>query len=372
MSRRPSSIWEISPSPWPTAVSCVPKTAAILRFYNGTFTIAPGGRVEALDGSTIDGTATLTNLSGGVLTGGIYLVRGRSAAANMTLPGGNITESAATITLDGTLSNWSQLSTLSTNSGQLELTTGRDFSTTGTFNNTGTLILGNGSVFTSSQAFTQPLAGVTKVIITGEPSNPENSGKLQVNAASVLGGTLHVHFDTAGGFTPASGQSWRVVGGTNLTGSFDTVSITGLPLNLQGNVIYLPGAGVDITLGNQATYNYDQWAASFPFVLPGDSAWDADPDSDGVDNLTEFGFLMNPLASDNGSLPVPQHIGGSLTVSFNQPAGISGVTYGAQTSENLATWSPVPDTGTGGVHTFTQADESRSRRYMRLTVTVSN
>jgi hypothetical protein len=348
------------------------ENGGILRFFNGTFTIAPGGRVEALDGSTIDGNATLTNNSGGVLSGGDYLVRGRSAAANMTLPGGNITENAATITLDGTLSNWTQLSTLSANSGQFELAEGRDFSTTGTFANTGTLVLGSGSVFTSSQAFTQSPAGKTKVIVSGEPSDPNLSGKLQINAASVLGGTLHVHFDPAGGFTPASGQSWRVVGGSDLTGSFDAVSITGLPLNLQGNVIYLPGAGVDITLGNQATYNYNQWAASFPFLLPGDSAQGADPDGDGVDNLTEFGFLMNPLASDRGILPVPQHIGGSLTVSFNQPAGISGVTYGAQISENLATWSPVPDTGTGGVHTFSQADESKSRRYMRLTVTVSN
>jgi hypothetical protein len=350
------------------------ENGGILRFYRGTFTVAPGGRVEALDGSTVNESTlpTLTNNSGGVLSGGTYLVRGRTAAASMTLPGGNITENAATITLDGTLSNWGQLTNLNTNSGQFELATHRDFSTAGAFSNTGTLILGAGSVFTSGQAFSQSGTGKTKVLITGEPSNPDHSGKLQINAASTLGGTLHVHFDRSGGFIPEAGQTWRVVAGSALTGIFGAVSITGLPLNLQGNVTYVPGAGVDITLGIQTTYNYNQWAAAYPFDQPADALPDADPDGDGVDNLTEFGFLMNPLAGDVGLLPVPQHIGGSLTVSFNQSAGISGVTYGAQTSENLATWSPVPDTGTGGVHTFSQADESKSKRYMRLTVTVSN
>lgn len=64
--------------------------------------------------------------------------------------------------------------------------------------------------------------------------------------------------------------------------------------------------------------------------------------------------------------------GDTLRITEAKQLGITGVTYGAQTSENLGTWSPVPDTGTGGVHTFSQADESKSRRYMRLTVTASN
>ncbi len=348
------------------------ENGGILRLFNGNFTIAPGGRVEALDGSTIAGTATLTNNIGGVLSGGNYLVRGRTATANMTLPGGNITENAAAITLDGPLGNWTQLSTLHTNSGQLELATGRDFPTTGAFSNPGTLILASGSVFTSSLAFTQPIAGKTKVIITGEPSSPDNSGKLQINAASILGGTLHVHFDHSNGFIPVSGQTWRVVGGSALTGSFDAVSITGLPLTLQGNVIYVPGAGVDVTLGVQATYNYNQWAANIPFAQQVDGLPDADPDGDGVTNGIEFGFLMDPLNPDLEILPTPQHGGGALSVSFTEPSGITGLIYGAQTSENLTLWSPTTDTGAGGTHNFVQPDGSAPRRFMRLSVKIAD
>lgn len=83
------------------------------------------------------------------------------------------------------------------------------------------------------------------------------------------------------------------------------------------------------------------------------SAPTADPDGDGVDNLAEFSYNLNPLLADfhymtpNGTngLPtvryLPNTSGGILQVQYvrRKSATVSGLTYGIQFSGNLATWS---------------------------------
>jgi hypothetical protein len=58
-------------------------------------------------------------------------------------------------------------------------------------------------------------------------------------------------------------------------------------------------------------------------------------------------------------------------ISFTEPAGITGITYGAEWSPDLtpASWLPVLDTGTGTTHTFSIPTVGSLRKFMRLKVT---
>ncbi len=80
----------------------------------------------------------------------------------------------------------------------------------------------------------------------------------------------------------------------------------------------------------------------------------SDTDRDGIGNLLEFDFGLNPTQNSAGQLPRPQKVGGNFVASFTQPAGVSGITYGAEWSTTLlnGSWTPIPDTGAGSTHTF--------------------
>lgn len=102
----------------------------------------------------------------------------------------------------------------------------------------------------------------------------------------------------------------------------------------------------------------------------GDGADLNDYDHDGLVNLTEFAFGFNPKVGGDGQLPMGQIIGGNFVVYFNQPAGVSGITYGAEWSTGLlpASWTPIPDTGIPPQHAFSVPVGSNKRMFMRYRI----
>jgi len=105
----------------------------------------------------------------------------------------------------------------------------------------------------------------------------------------------------------------------------------------------------------------------------GNAADGADPYQTGIPNLVVFAFIgpdQNPAHASVGQLPKPQFAGGNFTFSFTQPAGATGVTYGAEWRPALDTgiWLPVADTGSSGVHTFSVPIGSNTKLFMHLTV----
>ena len=95
-----------------------------------------------------------------------------------------------------------------------------------------------------------------------------------------------------------------------------------------------------------------------------------DYDRDGLVNLTEFAFGFNPKVGGDGQLPVGQIIGGNFVVYFNQPPGVSGITYGAEWSTALLpnTWTTIPDAGIPPQHAFSVPVGTNNRMFMRFKV----
>ena len=88
-------------------------------------------------------------------------------------------------------------------------------------------------------------------------------------------------------------------------------------------------------------------------------------------NGVEYAFGLNPTAATPGAaLPPPAIVGNNYTITFAQPAGVAGLTYGAQWSRNLSNWMPVTDSGSGGNHTFTVNKLGETQVYFRYQIVV--
>jgi hypothetical protein len=96
-----------------------------------------------------------------------------------------------------------------------------------------------------------------------------------------------------------------------------------------------------------------------------------DFDRDGVPNLIEYAFGLNPTKPNSLQLPQPQLSGGYLTLQFTEPPGISGITCGAEWSTTFQAndWHPVADTGIAPQHLFTMPVGTNKRMFMRFKVT---
>lgn len=95
----------------------------------------------------------------------------------------------------------------------------------------------------------------------------------------------------------------------------------------------------------------------------------ADPDGDGLVNILEYAFALDPKESSAGQLPQPITTGETFSYQFTPSAEISDITYGAEWSENLSDWQPVTNTGIAPQHTFGIPTTGETRRFLRLKAT---
>lgn len=101
----------------------------------------------------------------------------------------------------------------------------------------------------------------------------------------------------------------------------------------------------------------------------GPAANDADPDHDGLENLVEYAFALNPNASDAAGLPVWQKDDDNYLLTFSRPAGVTGVTYAAEYSNSLAPdgWTAAANAGANSNFVFF-VTAAEARLYLRLRV----
>ena len=115
----------------------------------------------------------------------------------------------------------------------------------------------------------------------------------------------------------------------------------------------------------------DAWRQQFfgTTANAGDAADTFDFDKDGLINIVEYAFALNPKNGGSLNLPEPQYNSGFAIISFTQPPGVDWVTYGAEWSSSLTSWNNIADTGVGTHHVFCVPTAGKPRLFIRLRVT---
>ena len=170
--------------------------------------------------------------------------------------------------------------------------------------------------------------------------------------------------------------------GTATTGAF-TVNVNGLtPNTVYSYAAYATNSqgvsysvtGIFATLATPQTWQ-QMWFAG---ATNGVAALNADPYQTGVQNISVFAYFgpyQDPSTVSVSQLPQAQISGGNIFYSFAEPAGISGIIYGAQWSATLQpnNWHAITDTGnlsaTPPQHIFS-VPMGTTHLFLRLTVNV--
>jgi hypothetical protein len=199
----------------------------------------------------------------------------------------------------------------------------------------GAAITGRGVVYAPTATNPNPQIGGTGV---GNLTTTGTTGAFTVNITNLTPGMAYTFVAYA---TNSVGTSY------SSTGSFTTPPSSGL-----------------------ATWRQTWYGAN---ANAGNAADNADPYNTGVQNLAVFAFYgpnQAPSTARISDLPQPQLNGGNLSYSFAEPAGISGITYGAEWSLTLETgsWQAIPDSGTPPQHIFSVPLGANDKLFMRLRV----
>ncbi len=201
--------------------------------------------------------------------------------------------------------------------------------------------------------------------------------QLAVTGSVNLGGAS-LEIQRINGFAPSSGDVFTLIendGADGISGTFD-----GLPessvfsaAGTEWLITYQGGSGNDVVITCQTVASAIETWRQLNFgttANSGDAANDFDFDKDGLVNLIEFAFGLDPKSNSAHLMPQAQRVGNELVITFTPPPGVSGVIYGAEASATMAVddWEPVPDTGIAPVMEFRIAIEPGTSKFMRLTV----
>jgi hypothetical protein len=205
------------------------------------------------------------------------------------------------------------------------------------------------------------LVTINPVVLAGPPE----VGELQATDITATTATISARINALSsattanfqfGTTPAFGQ---VVASVSILNGFIADSMSAPLSGLLPDTLYYYRVNATNTNGTTtsatATFrtagsrsNYQQWALIYSISDPY-----GDEDGDGVGNLVEYAFGMNPrTASDLWKMPAIELIGGRLRLSVTAPQDVTGVVYGAEWSRNMEVWTGIPDSGGGAYHEF--------------------
>ena len=224
---------------------------------------------------------------------------------------------------------------------------------------------------------TPTAAGVTATTAT-LGGNVSSDGGATITAVGVVYAPLAVDSYPQIGDPGASTAT-----GTATTGVF-TVNVSGLTPGADYAYVAYASNSLGISYSEAGIFTtlatLQSWVQTW-FGDPTNSsaAATADPYQTGVPNFAAFAFLgpyQDPRTASVTQLPQAQISASTLFYSFAEPAGVSGITYGAQWSATLQPndWHAIPDTGDSSAtppgHRFSLPMGTNPQLFMRLTVTV--
>jgi hypothetical protein len=94
-----------------------------------------------------------------------------------------------------------------------------------------------------------------------------------------------------------------------------------------------------------------------------------DADNDGLVNLVEYAFGLNPTLAGSNALPGPVITGGFFQITFT---GVAGIRYDVEWSPSMeeGTWDFLNDTGSGAQHIFRIPTSTGGKLFLRMKVSV--
>jgi subtilisin-like proprotein convertase family protein len=217
--------------------------------------------------------------------------------------------------------------------------------------------------------------------------------------ASEAGGTVQVKVSRTGGRegggtvgyttvagTATAGVDFTPVSGTLTFAAGEMIRTIAVPIVADGTIegnetfqVVLSGvlgnatAGAElttaVTIENVNLPPLEAWRVGHfgSTANSGDGADLNDFDHDGLVNLVEYGFGLDPKSNSAGQVPRPQRTGGEYVVEFD---GLAGVSYGADWSATLepGSWQPMTRTGSGNHYRFAVSTTGRPVVFVRLRV----
>ena len=171
-----------------------------------------------------------------------------------------------------------------------------------------------------------------------------NSGSdsLTVSACSVSGAGFAVTAQPVGTIAPSGITTFAITFAPTVAGgSTANVSFTTNDVN-EGSYSF--------AVTGLALAPVESWRlAHFDGIAnTGDSADSADPDFDGLRNILEYGFGLDPKVAGLAGIPtVRVNAGGYLEIRFNRNTANSDLTYTVQASANLLTWTGIASSTAG-------------------------
>ena len=225
------------------------------------------------------------------------------------------------------------------------------------------------------------ITGAGTVAFRADGAAPGRFSTLRVNGNLGINGALA--FDLGSGFIPINGDAFHLVTTTALTGEFASTRFPTTPTNATYTTVYGSGT-IDIVtqVASYSTWRKEHFGNETDPAIIGDNA---DPDRDGVANLLEYAFGLEPLTASRSGLPITtlqSAVPGGplyLTLSFKTPATVTDLSFVPQVSGNLVDWLSGPgrteivsDTTTAGLRTVVVRDtvpvSAAARRFIQLQV----
>ena len=182
-----------------------------------------------------------------------------------------------------------------------------------------------------------------------------------------IGGTHNLALCTDGTLAAWGDNAYGQLGNNSLTTSPVPVAVDMSSLETGARVMFI--ASGSAALHNLAVVALPS-ASSTPLATTLQGSALGDSDHDGIANLIEYAFGLSE-ANSTARLPLPQRAGDSLEMRFTEPAGVTGISYGAEWSATLqpGSWKDIPDSGTGNEHIFRVPAATAPNLFLRLKVT---
>jgi hypothetical protein len=202
---------------------------------------------------TVDVTGAVSQVNGTTLAAGTWqVVSSATVVSTLSFASpANLSQigPGATVSLSGPNAAFTNLAGITSNAGNLAITQGLVFTTSGSFTNSGILTLGVADTFDVSGNYTQTPGGTLTISINGRPGSGQ-FGAVVSSGAATLGGTLVVKVPSS--FTPTVGDSYVIVTYASETGTFGTIK----GLSLPGGLTLIPSYNAEdftLTVANSSS-----------------------------------------------------------------------------------------------------------------------